>query len=159
MERFKVLLGWQSYCPDDALSSPFLKKERQRNIPFPKEARLKDVGTTGLKGYEEKKFIDGNEVIELTVINTPKELRNLAKDGFPIDGITEQEKIEARKQNGGKGVSIENLALVKPLMGQGKTTDQIFIALRKSISRTTINHAKAAIRAAAGVNKSNGSKM
>lgn len=154
MEAVKGLFGWDYYSPDDALQSPFLKKERQRNIPFPKEARLKDVGTTGLKGYEETKMIDGNEVIELTVINTPKELKNLAKDGFPIDGIMAEEEVEAAKRN----VSLTNLALVKPLMGQGKNPSQIHIALRKSISITTINHACAAIRAAAGVNRNNGRK-
>ena len=153
-ERIKSLFGWDSYCPDDALASLFLKKERRQNIAFPKEARLKDVGTTGLKGYEERKVIDGNEVIELTVINTPKELKNLAKDGFPIDGITEQEEVEAAKRN----VSLTNLALVKPLMGQGKNPSQIHIALRKSISITTINHACAAIRAAAGVKNKSGRK-
>jgi hypothetical protein len=152
-ERFKVLLGWQSYCPDDALASPFLKREK-RTVAMPKEARLKDVGMTGLKGYEETKVIDGNEVIELTVINTPKEMKNLAKDGFPIDGITPEEEVEAAKRN----VSLTNLALVKPLMGMGNTPAQIHIALRKSISITTINHACAAIRAAAGVKNKSGRK-
>ena len=150
LSELRRVFGWEVYDRNDVPPSPFLR-EAKREV---KRKPLVDARQIceGVMGVDSDLMIDGNLVIETTLINAPKdfkkEVNKVFASGVSLSGLTDREVQLGRERL----VSEANLALLKPFLSKYIRKEvsvlEIYTSLKKQVSKSTIEKGMAALRKA-----------